>query len=112
MKILRLVKLIFLTVLFFTIFHILENGFNFDSLQKLSVPFLLSLFTMLMIFKPNFKRYALFLLGISLILMILADLFNLIIFSKSVGEFGLSLLVITIFLYLPQIIKKGHVEKF
>lgn len=112
MKILRLVKLISLTVIFFTIFYVLENGFNFDSLRKIPVPFLLSFFTMLMIFKPSFKRYVLFLLGIFLVLMILADLFNLTSFSKGIGEFGLSLLLVIVFLYLPQIIKKGYIEKF
>lgn len=113
MKIPHFVKLIFLTVLFFTIFYILENGFNFDSLQELlPVPFLLSFFTMLMIFKPSFKRYVLFLLGIFLVLMILADLFNLTSFSKGIGEFGLSLLLVIVFLYFPQIIKKGYIEKF
>lgn len=112
MKILRLVKLFFLTVSFFSIIYILEYGFNFDSLQRLIVPFLLSLLAVLMIFKPNLKRYILVLLGLFLILMILADLFNLIIFSKRTGEFGLSLLVITVLLYLPQITKKGCIEKF
>ncbi|MDP2684902.1 MAG: hypothetical protein Q8P20_07765 [bacterium] len=110
------IYLLFKLILFFTIsfvvFYILEYGFAFGSWNKFLGPFLLSGFAAIMFFKPNAKRYILFLIGTCFILMILAYLFNLLDFSNMVGSFGFSLLLVTIVLYLPQIIKKGHVEKF
>ena len=106
-----LYKLIFAT-LSFGVFYILEYGFNFDNSNKFFTPFLLSLLTMIMLFRPEFKRYSLILTGVCLVLMILASLFNLLNFSNVLGSFGFSLLIVTIALYLPQIIKKGHIERF
>lgn len=102
-------KMVFFFIISFGGFYILEYGFTFDSTGKLLVPLLLSGFTTIMLFKPKFKRYILFLSGVCLALMIF---FNLLSLSKDVGNFGFSLLIVTIFLYLPQLIKKGRVEKF
>ena len=94
------------------IFYILEYGFNFDSWRFLAQPLLLSAITTIMIVKPHFKRYILFLISFCLVLMIISNLLNLLSFSKIIGDFGFSLLVVTIVLYLPRIIKKGYIEKF
>lgn len=107
-----LLKLAFILAISLGIFYLLEYGFELNSWDKLLIPFLLSTVVVIMLFKPNSKRYILFLTGISFVLMILAYFFNLVNFSSLIGNFGFSLLIVTIFLYLPQIIKKGHVEKF
>lgn len=107
-----ILKVAFFFTIFLTTFYILEHGFTLDSPDKFLKPFLLSILTTIMLFKPNFKRYILFLVGICLVLMILASLFNLLSFSKIMGEFGFSLLIITIVLYIPQLIKKGQIERF
>lgn len=104
-------KLIF-SILSFGVFYILEYGFTFDNPNKFLIPLLLSVLTMIMLFRPDLKHYSLILVGICLVLMILASIFNLLNFANILGSFGFSLLIVTIFLYLPQIIKKGHVEKF
>lgn len=111
-RIYLLLKLIFFFTVFLGTFYILEYGFTFDSWNKLLGPFLLSGLMIIMLFKPSSKRYILFLTGICFVLMVLAYLFNLLNFSNMVGSFGFSLLIVTIFLYLPQIIKKGHIERF
>lgn len=112
MKIIPLFKPIFLSVISLGVFYILEYGFVFDSSSKLLKPVLLSGLTTIMFLKPDLKRYVLFLIGICLALMILFNFLNFLSFSSIIGEFGFSLLIVTIFLYLPQIIKKGHIEKF
>ncbi len=106
---LLILKMVLFSVVFLVGFYILEYGFTFDSTGKLLVPLLLSAFTTIMLFKPKFKRHILFFSGVCLALMIF---FNLLSFSKDVGNFGFSLLIVTIFLYLPELIKKGRVEKF
>ncbi len=111
MKIILSLKIILLMIILFGIFYILEYGFSFDSTDKLLKPSLLSAITMIMIFKPSFKHYIIFLISICLVLMIISSILNLLRFSNIVGEFGFSLLVITIILYLPQLIKKGHIER-
>ncbi len=108
----RLLLKLFLATFSFGVFYILEYGFNFDSYNKLLTPFLLSTLTMIMLFRPDFKRYSLILTGVCLVLMILLSIFNLLNFANVLGSFGFSLLIVTIFLYLPQIVKKGHIERF
>lgn len=105
-------KLIFIYIPLSGLFYILEYGFIFDSSDKLLRPFLLSGFAAVMFFKPNVKRYSLFLIGCCLILIILTNIFSLENFSKNISDFGFSLLLVTIVLYLPQIIKKGYIERF
>lgn len=114
MKVIPLFKPIFLSAVSLGVFYILEYGFafGFDLSSKLLKLGLLSGLTTVMFLKPDFKRYVLFLIGICLVLMILFNLLNFLSFSSIMGEFGFSLLIVTIFLYLPQIIKKGHIEKF
>lgn len=107
-----LLKLVFFFTVSIGTFYILEYGFIFNSWDKLLSPFLLSGFTSTMLFKPKLRRYILILSIICLVLMILAYLFNLLNFSNMVGSFGFSLLTVTIVLYLPQIIKKGYIERF
>ena len=112
MNIFKFLKFAVLFILFLIIFYLFEYGFNFDAWDKLIRPFLLSVLTVLIFLKPALKVKMLFLVGFCFALMILADLVYQPIFAQTLGGFGFSLLVVTIFFYLPQIIKKGHVEKF
>jgi len=102
----------FLPVLFTGIFYIFEYGLFFDSWNKLVNPLVLSLITVTMIVKKNLKRFVFIFSIICLIAMVFIYLFNLIDVSQMVGDFGFSLLLITIILYIPRIIKEGHLEKF
>jgi len=107
-----LFKLILFFIISFVLFYILEYGFAFGTSDKLLLPFLLSTITTIIFFKPPLKRYVLFLVSICLSLMVLTYFFNLLNFSNMVGSFGFSLLLVTISLYFPQIIKQGHIERF
>lgn len=94
------------------LFYVLEYGFVFDTFEKLIIPFLLSVFTTIVIIIPKLKRFALFFSITCLIFMVLTYLSNLLDISKIIGNFGFSLLMVTVVLYLPQIIKNGYIEKF
>lgn len=112
MKFLNLLKAPVFFTIFAGIFYILEYGFIFDSKDKFISPVLLSIVTVLMIFKPGFKIQAVIWVVISLFITILADFFGIKSVSEIISEFSFSLLVVIIILYLPQIIRKGHIEKF
>lgn len=112
MKVVSLFKVLFLSAVFLSAFYIIEYGFTFDSAYKLITPFLLTGFTILIFFKPKFKLYILFLISACFLLMVISSLLNLINFSNILGGFGFSLLIVTIISYLPQIIKKGQIERF
>jgi len=105
-------KIFFLFALSLGIFYILEYGPIWDNPGKFLKPILLSGFTVAMLFQQNLRRYIFIFSIICLILMILMSVFSLPDLSNSLGSFGFSLLVVTVFLYLPQIIKKGYVERF
>lgn len=108
--------LIIKVILFFIsvsgLFYVLEYGPSLDFLHKLFAPLLLATFTTVFVFKPVFSRFGLIFAISCLGLMILLNLFNLNDLSSQIGGFGFSLLIITISLYFPQIIKKGRIEKF
>lgn len=105
-------KAIFYSLISLSLFYVLEYGFVFDTSEKLIIPFLLSVLTTIVIIIPKLKRFILFFSMICLIFMLLTSLFNLLDISKIIGNFGFSLLTVTVVLYLPQIIKNGYIEKF
>lgn len=107
-----MLKSVFFFTLFLGVFYILEYGFAFSASDKLLRPFLLSGFTTAMVLNFELRRLVLVFSTICLILMAFTYTLNLGNLSNTIGSFGFSLLVITILLYFPQIIKKGCVEKF
>lgn len=111
-KFLEILKMFFFFTLFGGIFYVLEYGTTWDNPGKFLKPILLSGFTVTMLFQQKLRRYIFIFSIICLLLMAVMSVFNWSDLSNNIGSFGFSLLVVTVFLYLPQIIKKGHVEKF
>lgn len=109
---LSILKIAFFFTLFIGIFYILEYGPIWDNSSKFLKPILFSVLSVAMLFQQNLRRHIFILSVICLLLMILTSIFNWSDLSNSLGSFGFSLLVVTVFLYLPQIIKKGYVEGF
>lgn len=107
-----LLKLTLLPVVLLGAFYILEYGFKFDSTDKFIRPLLLSGFTTGMVLNLKLRRFVLIASSILLVIMAFAYIFQWQDLSNAAGNFGFSLLIITVFLYFPQIIKKGCVEKF
>lgn len=102
----------FLLIVLFGLFYVLEYGLTYSSWDKLITPTLLSGATVMMLVKKNLKRFVFVFSLACLTVMFFVYLFNLIDISKIVGNFGFSLLLITVMLYIPQIIKDGYIEKF
>lgn len=107
-----MLKIFFFFTLCLGVFYILEHGPTWDNPSKFLKPILLSGFTVLMLFQRSLRRYVLIFSIICLMLMILMSVLNLSDLSNSIGSFGFSLLLVIMFLYFPQIIKKGYVEGF
>jgi len=107
-----ILKLVVFPLVLLAVLYILEYGFVFASWDKLLYPFLLSGFSAIILFKATFKRYLLFLSLVCLALMVFGNIFNLSNIFNNFGNFGFSLLLVTIALYIPQLIKKGHIERF
>lgn len=107
-----LIKIILLFIVLLGVFYILEFGFTIDSSDKLIKSFLLSGFTTAMVLNFKLRRFVLIFSIICLIIMAFAYILDLGNLSNTIGSFGFSLLMITVLLYFPQIIKKGSVEKF
>lgn len=112
MKPLLIFKMIIFFILFLGAFYILEYGTVWDSINKFPRPIFLSGFTVFMLFHPKFKRQVFIFSIICLILMILTSIFGWLDLSSTIGSFGFSLLIVTLCLYIPQIIKKGQIDKF
>lgn len=107
-----LIKIILLLVVLLGVFYVLEFGFTIDSSDKSIKSFLLSGFTTVMVLNFKLRRFVLIFSTICLIVMAFTYILNFGDLSNTVGNFGFSLLVITVLLYFPQIIKKGRIEKF
>lgn len=105
-------KIIISLVVLLSAFYILEYGFAFDLSNKLLTPLLLSVLTTITLFNPGLKHYALILSVACLIVMALIYIFNWPNLFIPIGNFGFSLLVVIVILYLPEIFKNGYVEKF
>lgn len=111
-KFLTILKIFSLFAVALGIFYILEYGPTWNNPDKFLKPLLLSGFTIAMLFQQNLRRHIFILSVVCLLLMILTSIFNWSDLANSLGSFGFSLLIVTVFLYLPQIIKKGYVEGF
>ncbi len=94
------------------VLYILEYGFVFDSPHKLLNVFLLAGLTTIIFFNLRLRRYALILAIVCLAIMVLTYILYMPYMFLPTGDFGFSLLIITIVSYLPKIIKKGYIERF
>lgn len=94
------------------LFYVLEYGPALDNNSKFIKPILLSGFTVTILSHQQRTRYILFFSIFCLSIMVLTSIINWSEISNMFGSFGFSLLIISVLSYIPQIIKKGYVEKF
>lgn len=107
-----IMKFIILPVFLTTVFNFLEYGLIWDRFIKFLYPMTLSGLFIINMYVPKLRRFSLALAYGLLILMILLYLVGQLNLSNLIGSFGFALLLIVIFCYMPQIIKKGFLEKF
>lgn len=108
-------KIVFLTIsfiFFLIIFTILDFGMEINKFIQLTQPIIFALTAVIAIFFLKLRKLILVISLSLLSLMIFTYLLSLLDISKWVGSLGFGMLFITIFSYLPQVIKKGYIEKF
>lgn len=98
-------------ILLFIFFSWLESGLNFSDLRFLLQPLIFAFLTILLFKRPVVRFLFFLMIGFSILLMIVFYVFNLINLSAFFGSNCLALLLILIFFYLPQMVKKGYIEK-
>ena len=110
MKKISLGIIIFVVTVF--IFSLLEFESSPDKINTLIQPLIFSLTLTISIVLPRFRKHILLLSIVLLIVMVLTYLFNMISISNWIGGLGFGMLVVTFFSYLPQLIKRGYIDKY
>lgn len=93
-------------------YNFLEYGFAWNRIDHLIYPAVLMLITLIIFFISRLRKLFLISSSCILLVMILLYLLNELDLANIVGSFGFTLFLIVISAYLPQLIKKGFVEKF
>lgn len=61
---------------------------------------------------PNFRKKLLLISFTLLLLMVLFYLLNNLAWANLIGAGGFGMLVLVIFTYIPELIKRGHIERY
>ena len=102
-----------LTALFLVVlFNFLEYGFVWNRIDQFVYPIILMIITLTVYYILSLRKIFFFFSFVLLLFMVLLYLLNELNLANIVGSFGFSLLLITLSTYLPQIIKRGFIEKF
>lgn len=92
-------------------FNIFEYGLVWDKFNKYLYPIVLTAASMANLFVPKARKFSLGLAFGMLGLMVLFYLSDNLNRANTVGSFGFALLLIVILSLLPQLIKKGYIER-
>lgn len=101
---------ILLLILLPPIFLYLEFGFYAFSVDKLIQPIIYTC-AFFVTLNKNLRRYLLFAVLVSLFLMVLFYLFWQLDFANLFGSMGFGMLIIYMSGHLPELVKKGNLEK-
>ena len=105
--------LAFVLILVFTfLFTIMNVGLEINSVNQIIQPLIFALTATIDILYFPLRKYFLAASLCLLSLMVMTYLINMLEVSNWVGSLGFGMLFITVASYLPEIIKKGNIEKF
>ncbi len=107
-----LTKFLILPLFLVVFFNFSEYGYKWNRIDKFIYPIILMILTLVIFLRPKLRKLFLVLSLTVLLLMIFLYLLDEMNLANTVGSFGLALLLIITASYMPQIIKKGFVEKF
>lgn len=108
----RIILIFVFSIVFFIVFVILDNGTDVDRIDQLIQPLI---FTFAFITGTFFHSTRKYLLGVGIILlslMIFTYLFVSLDVSDWIGSLGFGIFFTTIFTYIPEIIRKGYIERY
>lgn len=106
------IKFIILPVFLTVVFNFLEYGLIWNKFYKFLYPIILTTIFIINMQLSKLRRLSLALAYGMLTLMILLYLVNQLNLSNIIGSAGFAILIITLLTYLPEMIKKGYLEKF
>ncbi len=107
-----IIRFIILPVCLVIVFNFLEYGLIWDKVSEFLYPILLTAIFIVNMQVSKLRRLSLALAYGMLILMIFLYLANQLDISNIIGSAGFAILIITLLTYLPELIKKGYLEKF
>lgn len=111
-KVVKILVTLILIILFTLLFFVLDFGFSFNHVSQIIQPLIFATTAAICILYPYYKKPILFISQVLLFLMVVTYLIKMLDFSNWIGSLGFGMLFITIFSYLPQIFKRGYIEKF
>ena len=110
MKEVKLMEIIIIGCFFIVLFNFLEYGLVWIRLDQFAYPVLLTIITLAIIYIPKLRKFSLIASFTAFFIMISLYLVNKLNLANVIGSFGFALLLITLSIYLPQIVKKGFIE--
>lgn len=93
------------------LFAILSSGLDFEGSDFIQ-PVIFAIAATICIFYSPFRKYILIIATALLTLMVATYLINKFDLSNWIGSLGFGAFTIVVFSYIPQLIKKGHIEKY
>lgn len=112
MDIVKLLTKILTPFLLIILFNFLEYGFKWDKAEQFIYPIILMIITLTVFYVSKLRKLFLISSFCILMLMILLYLTNNLDLANIVGSFGFALLLIVVSAYIPELTKKGFIEKF
>ncbi|MCL4417741.1 MAG: hypothetical protein M1365_13815 [Actinobacteria bacterium] len=102
---------IILAILTF-IFIVLDTGLSSYKIHQVFQPLVFAVSVIVCVFCLNIRKYIITFSISLLLLMVVTYLFNALAVSNWIGSLGFGMLFIALFAYIPEVIKKGNIEKF
>lgn len=112
MKVNKVIISSILFVISFFIFVVLDVGMTVEQISQIVQPLFFALTLVISVLFTQFRKHLLVFSIVCLIILVITYLFGMIEVSDWIGRLGFGMFFITIFSYLPQLIKKGYIEKF
>lgn len=94
------------------VFSFLEFESTLGKIDSLIQPLVFAATLSICLSLPRFKKFILLISLSFLMVMIVTYVFSQINLSNWIGGLGFGMLVITVATYLPELIKRGYIEKF
>jgi len=107
----KLIKISALLLVIFPVIFFLNTGFSIDPYWKTIQAVTFSLASCFVLIWPNFRKYIFFISLFLIIIMAIFYIFKLIEWSEIIGSTGIGFVLINLISYLPQLLKKGYIEK-
>lgn len=108
----KMILIPILIVIFTFVFTALNTGLDLKRFNQIIQPLIFALSITICILYSNFRKYLINASVVLLLSMVLTYMFNMLEIANWLGSLGFGMLFITIMSYLPQLIKKGNLEKF